>query len=60
MLKCPHCGKSIPNEVIASHLGTISGNKLATERGPDYFRKLQAKRKKRAGGRPPLKSSKKK
>jgi hypothetical protein len=60
MLKCPHCGKSIPNEFIASHLGTLSGNKLAAERGPEYFKQLQAKRKKRAGGRPPAKKTKKK
>ncbi len=49
-LKCPHCGKTIPNDVIAAHLGQLSGKKLASERGPDYFRKLQAKRKTRSGG----------
>jgi hypothetical protein len=29
------------------------GGKAIAERGPDYFRQLQAKRKDRKGGRPP-------
>jgi hypothetical protein len=33
-------------------LGRRGGKKTA-EKGADYFRKLQAKRKKRLGGRPP-------
>jgi hypothetical protein len=33
-------------------LGRIGGKAIA-ERGPDYFRELQAKRKARKGGRPP-------
>ena len=33
-------------------LGRIGGKAIA-ERGPDYFRQLQAKRKARKGGRPP-------
>jgi hypothetical protein len=35
----------------ASLLGSIGGQKTA-ERGPDYFRKIAAMRKTRAGGRP--------
>jgi hypothetical protein len=35
----------------ASLLGSIGGRKTA-ERGPDYFRKIAAMRKNRAGGRP--------
>jgi hypothetical protein len=35
----------------ASLLGSIGGKKTA-ERGPDYFRKIAAMRKTRAGGRP--------
>jgi hypothetical protein len=35
----------------ASLLGSIGGRKTA-ERGPDYFRKIAAMRKTRAGGRP--------
>jgi hypothetical protein len=52
-LKCPHCGKAIPSEVIASHLGKISSKKMRKKFGPDYYRKLQAKRKTKSGGRPP-------
>ncbi len=33
-------------------LGRKGGKKLAKERGPEYFAELQAKRKKRGGGRP--------
>jgi len=32
------------------------GGKAIAQRGPDYFRELQAKRKTRAGGRPPKES----
>lgn len=53
--RCPHCGKSIPAKLVAEHTGREGGKKLAEERGPDYFRKLQSKRKTRAGGRPPSK-----
>jgi hypothetical protein len=35
----------------AAQLGAKGGRKTA-ERGPDYFRKIAAKRKTRAGGRP--------
>jgi len=34
------------------------GGKRTAERGPEYFRKLQAKRKTRAGGRPRKQSTK--
>jgi hypothetical protein len=34
-------------------LGKLGG-KVIAQRGPDYFRQLQAKRKSRKGGRPPL------
>jgi hypothetical protein len=37
--------------LAAVWLGRLGGKKTA-ERGPDYYRNLQAKRKKRAGGRP--------
>lgn len=33
-------------------LGRKGGRKLAAERGPEYFRQLQARRKTLAGGRP--------
>jgi formylmethanofuran dehydrogenase subunit B len=50
-LKCPHCGKSIPDSIISAHAGKIGGKKTA-KRGPEYFRQLQAMRKERKGGRP--------
>jgi hypothetical protein len=37
---------------VAVALGRIGGKAIA-ERGPEYFRELQAKRKARKGGRPP-------
>jgi hypothetical protein len=40
-------------------LGRKGGRKIA-ERGPEYFRKLQAKRKNRKGGRPPKSKNTKK
>lgn len=63
-LKCPHCGKTIPEAIVSEHIrerarktGSVGGKKLATERGPEYFKNLQAKRKTKsggtAGGRPP-------
>jgi hypothetical protein len=58
--RCPHCGGDIQNESIASHLGKISAKKMKKRHGPDYFKKLQAKRKKKSGGthggRPPAES----
>jgi hypothetical protein len=51
-MKCPHCGKTIPRNVIVQESGRIGGKKIA-KRGPEYFRQLQAKRKTKAGGRPP-------
>jgi hypothetical protein len=39
------------SESPAVTLGKLGGQKIA-ERGPDYFRKLAAKRKTHAGGRP--------
>jgi hypothetical protein len=56
--KCPHCGKAISPRVFAEFTGRIGGKKLAATKGADYFRKLQAKRKTRAGGRPPEKEEK--
>jgi hypothetical protein len=53
VFKCPKCGARIPESLLASHMGKVSAKKLAKKRGPEFFRKLQAKRKKRAGGRPP-------
>jgi hypothetical protein len=51
MLKCPHCGKAISDAIITAHSGKIGGRETA-KRGPDYFRKIAAMRKTRAGGRP--------
>jgi hypothetical protein len=51
MLKCPHCGKPIPDALITARSGQIGGKKTA-ERGSEYFRKIAAMRKTRAGGRP--------
>lgn len=51
-MKCPHCHKTIPRKFIVAESGRIGGKKTA-QRGPDYFRELQAKRKTKAGGRPP-------
>jgi hypothetical protein len=52
MFKCPHCNKAIPDRLIFAHAGSVSGKKIAKERGPEYFSKLQARRKHRRGGRP--------
>jgi len=51
-MKCPHCGKIIPKSLIVKESGRIGGKKTA-QRGPEYFRALQARRKTKAGGRPP-------
>jgi len=53
--RCPHCGKPIATEQIAAHMGKVSAKKM--KRGPEFFRQMQAKRKTRAGGRPPAKKS---
>jgi hypothetical protein len=50
-LKCPHCGKSIPDSLVTAYSGKIGGRKTA-ERGSEYFRELQARRKTHKGGRP--------
>lgn len=42
-----------PEIFTAGDLGRKGGMQIA-KRGPDYFRKLQAKRKERKGGRPPV------
>ena len=52
VFKCPHCGKGIRDELIYAHAGRASARKILKERGPDYYRQLQAKRKHRGGGRP--------
>jgi len=64
-LKCPHCGKSIPEDVVTEHMreraretGRLGGLKTA-KRGTQFFRKIQAKRKKFSGGRPPKTGKKK-
>lgn len=51
MLKCPHCGKEIPDELVVRRAGQIGGKKTA-KRGAEYFRKIAAMRKKFKGGRP--------
>jgi hypothetical protein len=50
-MKCPHCGKRIPDKVVSEEAGRIGGREIA-KRGPEYFRQLQARRKIRGGGRP--------
>lgn len=40
-------------------LGRMGGKKLAEKRGPEWFKELQAKRKKFAGGRPAAPRTKK-
>jgi hypothetical protein len=52
MLKCPHCGKHIPNKLVTAHSGRVGGKKTA-KRGSDYFRKIAAMRTEFKGGRPP-------
>jgi hypothetical protein len=54
---CPHCHKPIPDELITAHSGKIGGKKTAL-RGSQYFRDIAAKRKIRAGGRPPKQTPK--
>jgi hypothetical protein len=53
---CPHCHQSIPFKAIAATMGKISAKKM-TRKDPDYYRKLQAKRKTRGGGRRPWKTN---
>ncbi len=59
MLKCPHCGEPIQDKVVLSRCAQIANKALMKDKDPDYFRQLQAKRKKRSGGtrggRPPAK-----
>jgi hypothetical protein len=52
MLKCPHCGKDIPDRLVVQRAGQIGGKKTA-KRGSEYFRKIAAMRKEFKGGRPP-------
>jgi hypothetical protein len=52
MLRCPHCGKPVPDRLVVAEAGRIGGTKVARERGPEFYRKLQAMRKHRGGGRP--------
>ena len=52
-MTCPHCGKPIDKAAIAAHLGSMGGKAIA-KRGSDYFRALQAKRK-RCGRKPKVK-----
>jgi hypothetical protein len=49
---CPHCHKPIPDDLITARSGQIGGKKTA-KRGPEYYAKIQAMRKTKAGGRPP-------
>jgi hypothetical protein len=51
-MRCPHCGKAIPKRLIVAEAGRIGGSKVAKKHGPEFFRKLQAMRKHRGGGRP--------
>jgi hypothetical protein len=50
-MRCPHCNKIIPDAVITARSGQIGGRETA-KRGPEYFRKIAAMRKTKAGGRP--------
>ena len=52
-MTCPHCGKTISQTAIAAHLGALGGAAIA-KRGPEYFRALQARRK-RCGRKPKVK-----
>lgn len=52
VLKCPHCGRAIADQLVVAAAGRIGGRKTAM-RGPEHFRWLQSKRKHRRGGRPP-------
>ncbi len=51
--------KSHKKNPAAVALGKMGGRAIA-ERGPEYFRQLQARRKTHAGGRPPAESPEKK
>jgi len=51
LMKCPHCGKTIPRDLIVRESGRIGGTKTA-QRGPEYFKRIQALRKTKGGGRP--------
>ena len=50
-MKCPHCGKTIPRDLIVRESGRIGGKETA-KRGPEYFKEIQALRKTKGGGRP--------
>jgi len=50
-MKCPHCGKTIPKALIVRESGRIGGTRTA-QRGPEYFKEIQAMRKTKGGGRP--------
>jgi len=52
----PNSVKATKKNPSAVALGRMGGRAIA-ERGPEYFRRLQAKRKTHAGGRPPAKKS---
>ena len=60
MLNCPKCDARIPDKLVLGRCAEIA-RKAAPRRGPNYFRKLQAKRKKKTGGthggRPRLKKT---
>lgn len=43
---------SSENSLTVAEAGRIGGTKVAKERGPEFYRKLQAMRKHRGGGRP--------
>lgn len=49
--KEPTQAATLTKNPAAAWLGSLGGRKTA-QRGPDYYRKLQAKRKIHAGGRP--------
>ena len=49
---CPHCGWEIPKPTLHTYLAQMGGAALAAQRGKEYFRQLQARRKVRRGGRP--------
>jgi hypothetical protein len=51
VLKCPHCGKPVPDSLVVKRAGEIGGRKTA-KRGAEYFRKIAAMRKEFKGGRP--------
>lgn len=55
VFKCPHCGRAISDQSIYAHAGRTSARKILRKLGPDYYRWLQSKRRRRRGGRPPKK-----